>query len=198
VRYFGLDRDITIGRNVKVLRKSCFEGCKYLDRIDFEIGSELERIGPAALRDCESLARIEIPSSVERIEEASFEGCTELESFLMAKDSSVVTIGARAFAKCTSLRSFGTSPQIGEIGSNSFSECIYLYRFKFTSSESLKRVLAERSLDEALHELGVSVSSSLFSIEIDDAEVKLKFPGWSYVVGGGEGDVQLSLVREIQ
>jgi hypothetical protein len=76
VRYFGQDREIVVGKKVKILGKSCFEGCKHIDRIDFGLGSELERIGLAALRDCVSLVAIEIPSSVTIIEESSFEGCT--------------------------------------------------------------------------------------------------------------------------
>jgi hypothetical protein len=106
VRYFGLDRAIVVGKQVKVLRPSCFEGCKHLDQIAFELGSELARIGAAALRDCTSLVSIEIPASVRIVEESSFEGCSELESCLITKDSTLVAIGARAFAKCTSLRSF--------------------------------------------------------------------------------------------
>jgi hypothetical protein len=106
VRSFGLDSKVLVGRSVKVLGKSCFEGCKHLDQLSFETGSELGRIGPAALRDCVSLTNIGIPPSVIIVEQASFEGCTELESCFMDEDSSVTTIGATAFSKCTSLRSF--------------------------------------------------------------------------------------------
>jgi hypothetical protein len=106
VRHFGLDREIVVGRKVKVLGKSRFEGLKHRDEIYFEVGYELEGIGPAAIRDCESLASIEISSSVTILAESSFEGCTELASCLIGEDSSLVSIGARAFARCISLRSF--------------------------------------------------------------------------------------------
>jgi hypothetical protein len=194
VRYFGMDREITVGRRIRVLGKSCFEGCKHLDRINSEIGSELERIGEAALRGCESLTVIEIPDSVERIEGASFEGCVELDSCLISQNSSLVTIGARAFAKCTSLRSFDIPPQVGEIGMNCFSECNCLHRLKFMSSESLARILGARSLDECLEEFGATAHSSLFRIDIEDGEVQFEFRGWRYI-GGEEGDLKLSLVR---
>jgi hypothetical protein len=199
VRYFGLDREIAIGKKVKILGKSCFEGCKHLDRIDFEVGSELERIDRSALRGCGSLMWIEIPVSVERIEESSCEGCTRLESCLISRDSSLVAIGERAFANCTSLRSFAVPGHVVEIGSNCFSECIYLYRLRFGSSVLLKRVLGDRSLDDGLEGFGVTVSSGLFKIEMEEGEVKLPFPGWSYIDGDdGEGDSELSLVPEIQ
>jgi hypothetical protein len=200
LRYFGLHPEIVADKRVKVLRKSCFEGCNHIAQIAFEIGSELERIGPAALRNCLSLSIIDIPASVTIIDESSFEGCDELESCLIPRDSRLVTLGAKAFAKCTSLRSFSIPPQVGGIGSKCFDECIHLYRLKFISSECLQRVCDDRLLHDALDGFGVSASSSLFRIEVEDGGVELKFPGWTYVYGRGNGeeDLELSLVRDIQ
>jgi hypothetical protein len=199
VRYFGLHREIVVGRRVKNLRKSSFEGCRELDRIDFEIGAELERIGPAALRDCVSLVSIEIPASVKSIEEAAFERCTELESCLMDRESSLVTIGARAFANCTSLRSFSIPRQVAGIGSECFTGCIYLSRLEFMSSESLKRVIGDLSLDCALDTFAVNSRSGLFRIDVNDGQVELIFAGWARnPVCGAGGDLHLSLVQDIQ
>jgi hypothetical protein len=197
VRYFGFDSHIIVGKKVKVLRKSCFEGCRYLNQLEFEIGSELERIGPRALSDCQSLSSIEIHARVTIIDKASFEGCDSLESVLIGKDSSLVTIGERAFASCTSLRSFDIPRWVGGIGSNCFQKCIHLYRLRFRSSESLKRSIANRSLDEALDEFGVSATSSLFRIEIEDGGVELNLSGWISLWGGGEGDLHLTVVRDL-
>jgi hypothetical protein len=69
------------------------------------------------------------------------------------------------------------------------------------SSESLRRVVGDRSLDNGLGGIGVTVSSGLFRIEIEDGEVELKFPGWSHVYGGDgddEGDSELWLVPDCQ
>jgi hypothetical protein len=199
VRYFGLDREIIVGKKVQVLGKSCFERCNHLHHIGFEIGSELERIAPAALLDCGSLISIEIPESVTTIGEGSFEGCVELESCLMPEDSSLVTIGARAFAKCTSLRSFYVPGLVGKVGNNCFAECVHLYRLMFQSSESLKSIVGDGSLDDALEEVGVSGGgrSSLFTIEVDDG-MEWNLPGWVSVWDDGDGDLQLTLVRDIQ
>jgi hypothetical protein len=197
VRYFGLDREIVVGNKVEVLGKSCFEGCKHLDRIDFEIGSELERIGSAALRDCIALASIDIPATVTIIEEGSFEECEGLESCSLDRNSILATIGARAFAKCTSLRSFDIPPGVGQIGSKCFNECNRLHRREFLSLESVKRVVGDQSLEEALNGFCLNVSSSLFMIDVEDGRGEFEFPGW-ISVSGGEGDLQLSLVRDIQ
>jgi hypothetical protein len=197
VRYFGLDREILVGRNVTVLEKSCFGRCKHLGQIDFEIGSELDRIGPAALRGCGWLPRIEIPASVQIIEEGSFEGCDALESCPMSKDSSVIGTSARAFRRCTSLRSFGVPSRVGEIGSNCFTQCLHLSRITFASSESLKRVISDHSLDDAWDRFGFRVTSSPFRVEVDHGGVELKFPG-QVSVSGGDEDLHLTLIRDIQ
>jgi hypothetical protein len=134
------------------------------------------------------LVGIEIPASVTTLEEASFAGCTDLEYCLISEDSSLVTIGSTGFAKCVSLRSFSIPRRVGEIGSNCFNECIYLYRLKFKSSESLQRIIGDRSLEDALHEFRVAPGSSFFRIEVEDRGMELEFPG----------DLQLALVRDIQ
>jgi hypothetical protein len=141
--------------------------------------------------------RIDIPQMVGIIEENSFEGCTELESCVIPPNPSLVTIGGRAFAKCTSLRSFYIPRQVAGIGGQCFNECHYLSRLMFGSSESLKRVVGYRSLDEALDEFGVSASSSLFRIDVEDGGVELNIAGW-VLVDGGEGDLRLTLVRYLQ
>jgi hypothetical protein len=197
VRYFGLDRELHIGKTVRILRKSCFECCHHLDKINFEHGSELERISEAALRNCQSLSNIEIPASVTIIEESSFDGCTELESCLIAEDSSLITIGGRSFAKCTSLRSFSIPRHVIEIGNNCFSESEHLYRLRFESSESFKRIVGDQSLDDALNKVGVSASSSLFRIDIEDGGEELNHTGWVSVFGG-EGHWHLTLVGDIE
>jgi hypothetical protein len=195
---FGHDPKIIIENRVKVLGKSCFEGCKYIIQIDFELGSGLERIHRAALRNCVAPEIIDTPVSVTIIDEASFEGCDGLESCVMDRDSFLLTIGAKAFANCGSLRSFAIPPQVGEIGSKSFHNCMHLYRLQFRSSDCLKRVVGDRLLDDALDEFGVAGSSGLFRIEVEDGGgAKLKFPGWSCVCGC-EGDLELSLIRDIQ
>jgi hypothetical protein len=176
VRYFGHDREIVVGKKVRVLRRSCFEYCNQLDKVDFEVGSELERICLTALCDCQSLSIVEIPSSVTTIEESSFEGCTELESCLIAEDSSLFTIGARAFTRCTSLRSFSIPRHVGEIGNNCFDECEYLYRLTVRSSDWLKRVVGDRSVENARDKLGVIASR--VGIEFEDGGEELNHPGW--------------------
>jgi hypothetical protein len=83
------------------------------------------------------------------------------------------------------------------MGSLRFDKCAYLYRLMFGSTESLKRVVGDRSLDEALDEFDVSLSSSLFRIDVEDVGVELNTAGW-VLVGGGEGDSHFTLVQDLQ
>jgi hypothetical protein len=129
MREFGLDQALLISKRVKVLRKSCFESCNQLHEINFEIGPELARIGPAVFRDGLSLVSIEFSVPVKNLDECSLEGCDELEFFVLDRNS----------------------------------------------SESLRRVLGDRSLDDALSEFGVTLCSNLFRVEVDDGGVVKKF-----------------------
>jgi hypothetical protein len=98
---------------------------------------------------------------------------------------------------CTSVRSFDIPRRVGAIGNDCFSKSVYLYQLRFRSSDSLAGIVGDRSLDEALEELGVTGSSSLFRIDVDGGEAELKFPGW-VSIPGGEGDLHLTLVRGIE
>jgi hypothetical protein len=80
VRYFGQDRKVIVGRHIKVIGKSCFEGCNHIDRVVFAKGSGLQRIDAAAFRGCTSLTVISIPASVQIIHESSFKDCDALKA----------------------------------------------------------------------------------------------------------------------
>jgi hypothetical protein len=55
VRFFGVEREVIVPMEVEMLRKSCFESCSQLERIDFEDGSRLKKIGKFAIASCISL-----------------------------------------------------------------------------------------------------------------------------------------------
>jgi hypothetical protein len=58
-------------------------------------------------------------------------------------------------------------------------------RFAHILTESiLSLVVGDRSLDDALCQFGVSISSGLFKIEIEDDGVELRFPGLVSVPDG--------------
>jgi hypothetical protein len=61
----------------------------------------------------------------------------------------------------------------------------------------VNRIISDQSLDDALNRVGVSFSSGLFRIEVEDGGDELTFPGW-ISLADGEGDMQLTLVRDFQ
>jgi hypothetical protein len=130
---------------------------------------------------------------VTEIEGLAFKGCTGLEHCLINENSNLVEIGEEAFAGCYCLRSFYVPKNVARIGANCFKECLSLFRLKFGSGDTLRRIVRDLTLDEALYDLGIIEISSLFGIEIDDDCSDLSFPLWISIA---DESSQLTLVRD--
>lgn len=74
-----------------------FAGCVSLEKVTFEKGSNLEKIGDFAFYHCENLREIEIPNSVTYIGSASFFSCSSLMELTIPENAFV---GIRAFDNC--------------------------------------------------------------------------------------------------
>ncbi|KAL7526982.1 hypothetical protein ACHAXR_001741, partial [Thalassiosira sp. AJA248-18] len=68
---------------------------------EVELCEGVEEIGESAFRDCASLRRITIPSTVERILKHAFSNCTQLEEVELCEG--LLEIGFGAFRCCLSL-----------------------------------------------------------------------------------------------
>jgi hypothetical protein len=90
----------------------------------------------------------------------------------------LVKIGEEAFAGCSCLRSFYVPKSVEKIGENCFRECPSLSRLKFGSGDTLRRIVRDRTLAEAMEHLGFTETSSLFRIEVEEAGSDLALPGW--------------------
>jgi hypothetical protein len=182
VRSFGGELEVTIPAKVEILKKSCFEGCNHIERLLFENGSKLRLIGRYALSDCESLQSISIPESVTVIEEAAFKGSIGLESCIISDNANLVNIEKEAFSECHSLRSFSVPESVSVLGENWFYKCHSLHRLRFATSELLKKLVSNSTLDEVLEGIGLNDISSLLRIELAHGGVDFELPGWSVVV----------------
>jgi hypothetical protein len=89
-----------------------------------------------------------------------------------------VKIGKEAFAHCRSLRSFCFPKTVREVGENCFVSCGPLHLLIFVSGVSLKEIVGNRTLDEALEHIGFTDISSLFQIDVNEDGVDLDFAGW--------------------
>jgi hypothetical protein len=193
VKSFGLEREIFVPREVEILQQCCFRSMGHLTEVKFESGSRLMKICRSALSGCDSLRSIVVPASVTEIDESAFKECIGLEECSIPKDAMLVRIGQEAFAGCSSLRSFYVPKNVERIGGNCFNKCPSLFRLKFGSGDTLKKIVRDKTLDEALEDLGFSEFSSLFRIEDENDCSDLSFPGWISVAGESS---HLTLARD--
>jgi hypothetical protein len=187
-------RSISIPATVEEIGEAAFKGCGSLESCLIAENGNLERIGKEAFSGCQSLLSFYLPRSVKIIGEKCFELCTGLESCLIGENGLLGRIGNETFSECHSLRSFCIPKSVEAIGENCFNNCRSLYRLSFVTSESVKQFVGDRTLDEALENIGLDEFTGLFQIEIDDGWVNCEFPGWSSIDGE---DSHLTLVHDI-
>jgi hypothetical protein len=178
LRCFGSERKIFVASGVEILQKSSFESVEHLTKVKFESESELRRICRSAFSGCDSLRSIVVPASVTEIDESAFKDCIGLEDCSIHEDALLTKIGKEAFAGCYSLRSLYVPKNVREIGENCFRKCPSLFGLGFGSGETLKRMVRDATLDEALEHLGVIEISSLFQIEVDPHGPHVGLSGW--------------------
>jgi hypothetical protein len=131
---------------------------------------------------------------VTEIEEFAFKECLGLEECSIAKDAILVRIGDEAFSGCICLRSFYVPKHVEGMGANCFTECRSLSGLQFGSGDTLKSLVSDLTLDEALKHLGFSEITRQFRIEVDDDVSDLSFPGWISVA---DESSHLTLIRAI-
>jgi hypothetical protein len=74
VRYFGMDEDAVVPKEIAILGRCCFSACRNLTSISFAERSELKEIEQGAMRFLDLLG-FHIPRTVERIPGTAFSGC---------------------------------------------------------------------------------------------------------------------------
>ncbi|MDR1475139.1 MAG: leucine-rich repeat domain-containing protein [Holosporales bacterium] len=77
----------------------CFSGCRVLESITFERGSQLRTIGDGAFSGCRSLRSISIPASMETIGYGCFHGCSNLSRVEFESDFQLINIRGNAIPK---------------------------------------------------------------------------------------------------
>ena len=91
---------VTIGRNVKTISESAFEGCTKLKTV--KGGAGVVTIGKYAFLKCRALTKLPSFAKLKSIGASAFQFCTRLTSVTLGKN--VKTIGAKAFYKCSKLK----------------------------------------------------------------------------------------------
>lgn len=89
-------KTVTIGKNVTVIGKSVFEGCKKLKSVT--LPESLTQIGNRTFYNCVALTKIVIPSNVAKIGKQAFTNAKKLKNIVI-KTTKLTgkNIGAKAF-----------------------------------------------------------------------------------------------------
>ncbi len=94
-----LVKKIEIGKDITAVGNYAFAYCEYVEAIEFEAGSALERIGILAFRTARKVTEVVIPDSVTYIATYAFGTCVSLESVYVPQG--VEYIHPKAFVEST-------------------------------------------------------------------------------------------------
>lgn len=86
IEYIGNKKDKTIvslviPAEVRTIKESVFEDCKYIEKVTFASKSKLTTIEKYAFKNCTALEKISLPSTLKTIGYRAFGLCTSLEKF---------------------------------------------------------------------------------------------------------------------
>lgn len=125
---FSTLKSIEISSKVKIINKSAFSNCCYLQKFVIKENSELERINDEAFYSS-TLHEITIPSNVSFVGDSSFAQCKKLQKLLFPVDSKLSIIGNYAFKESSIVSIF--LPSLKKIGIYAFSSCKNLKIIEF-------------------------------------------------------------------
>lgn len=121
-------------------------------------GAAVTSIGAGAFKDCTTLEKIALPSSIEQMGDGVFEGCTALRAFTMPESATVVT--SSMFKGCTSLSTIKLHEGVTGIMAQSFAGCSSLQ--SITIPESVGVIKEDAFLDCAIT-VNAPLSSNSYS-----------------------------------
>lgn len=125
------------GNEHKQVPGSMFRGCSSLSSFE---GQGIELINSYAFSQCNSLSRINIGDSVNKLGDGCFTGCSSLEE---AKFGNVSEIGTQVFSDCTSLKEVQLGG-ISEIKYRAFHNCSSLNSVNIASGAY---IIGERAFE---------------------------------------------------
>lgn len=137
-------KELVIPKEAKKILKGAFTDCANLEKVTFEKGCGLTKIGEGAFEDVKSLKSITFPSTLTTIEksafvntgltsvtfpasvavigESAFEHADNLEAIVFDEDSAITTISQKAFYSTNSkLKSLVIPSSVTTIGKKAFS-----------------------------------------------------------------------------
>ena len=93
--------EITIGKNIEIVGKNAFAGCKKLIEVKCD-SDKVRTIEEGAFKNCSKLKKVSIGKNVETIGKNAFSGCKALKKATLG--TGIKSIGKGAFANCKNLK----------------------------------------------------------------------------------------------
>ena len=90
--YYPNITNVIIPSSVKEISEYAFYGMSGLVTVQFDSGSQLNKIGNGAFMNCSSLENFVIPNSVTQIKTNAFSGCESLASFTVGNNNTVFSV----------------------------------------------------------------------------------------------------------
>ena len=138
---------VTITNEVS-LPQSAFEGCGHIKEIN--LLTDMQDIGEAAFKDCESLEKFDIDNGITTIRDYTFQNCASITSITVP--DTVQNIGESAFDGCKSLQSVHIPDGITIIRNRTFKDCASITSIEIPESvtaigeETLKGCIRLRTM----------------------------------------------------
>ena len=114
-------KQVVIGKNITYIGRFNFFWCRNLERVTFEEGTKLERIGWGAF-GYSSLPEITIPDTVTRLDGHAFYFCENLTKVTISESSGLTSFGEYVFKADTKLKTLYIPDGVTSIGSNIFQD----------------------------------------------------------------------------
>ena len=105
-------KEYSIKDGTMTISDRSFDLCQSLEKIN--IPSSVTNIGDSSFLSCNKLVEVEIPQSVERIGDFAFAGCTSLKNIIL--NEGLTMIGGSAFKNCTSIQTINLPKSICSFG----------------------------------------------------------------------------------
>lgn len=161
----GLE-SIIIPKSIESLGGHAFQNCGNLETVIFEDGIKLKESDSGAqfencvnlttvtlansmtflyrymFRECSTLPKIDIPSSVKIIDITCFRNCEQLESVTFSENSKLQYICEKAFSDCDKLTKITLPNNIRLVGNDAFLGCKQLNNITFNDDISNRRNLS--------------------------------------------------------
>ncbi|MCL1917783.1 MAG: leucine-rich repeat domain-containing protein [Peptococcaceae bacterium] len=122
------EKYIVVPQRATKIRDEAFSKNTVLRTIGFQ-NQDIE-LGNNVFKECSFLAKVQLPSNLDRVPDGTFQWCTSLEDADIP--ASVTEIGNEAFYQCVLLKKVSHGPALEKIGNHAFQICNTLTSFDFT------------------------------------------------------------------